>query len=78
MPTFRDGFDVARSALLARRIRLGWTQEDLARRMGCSPSYIGQLERRVHVPQYGTLRRWAGALGFDVHIALTDIGRGPE
>ena len=45
------------------RERAGFTQEDLALRMGCTQSYISQIEHPEARPTLGTLQKVAAALG---------------
>ncbi len=48
----------------------GLTQEELARRIGSSKSYLSQLETRRRTPGVKTLRRIAGALDVPVEILM--------
>lgn len=50
----------------ACRERAGLTQEELARRMECTQSYISQIEQPDARPTLGTLQRMAEALGCPV------------
>ncbi len=50
----------------ACRERAGLTQEELARRVGCTQSYISQLEQPDARPTLGTLQKVAEALGCSV------------
>lgn len=47
------------------RIRLKWTQEELADRTGLSVRYIGQLEREKASPTINALEKLARALRVD-------------
>jgi ribosome-binding protein aMBF1 (putative translation factor) len=47
----------------ACRERAGLSQEELARRMGCTQSYISQIEQPDARPTLGTLQKVAEALG---------------
>lgn len=61
-------------SLAALRLQRGWSQAELARRVGTSQSYIGRLEKNVIDPQLSTVRKIAHALGVpvaDVDVALT-------
>jgi ribosome-binding protein aMBF1 (putative translation factor) len=49
--------------LRACRERKGLTQEELAKRMGCTQSYISQIEQPDARPTLGTLQKAADALG---------------
>lgn len=44
------------------RLRQGWSQKELAGRMGTSQSYIARLEAGAVDPQVSTLRRLAAVL----------------
>lgn len=59
--------------VILHRTRTGFTQEDLASRMGTSVSAISRLESGFHVPSIDTLRRLADALGGRVKIDIVDI-----
>jgi DNA-binding XRE family transcriptional regulator len=62
--------EVARLAfgnhIQACRERVSLTQEELARRMGCSQSYVSQIEHPDARPTLGTLQKVAEALGCPV------------
>ena len=47
----------------ACRERAGLTQEELARRLGCTQSFISQIEAADARPTLGTLQKVAEALG---------------
>ena|SRR5712692_607079 len=49
--------------LQACRERAGLTQEELARRLGCTQSYISQIEQADARPTLGTLQKVTAALG---------------
>jgi transcriptional regulator with XRE-family HTH domain len=61
-----------RRVLRERRITLGWTQRDLADRLGVVQSWACELEtgqnRRLCDITVGTLVRWTDAL--DVHLEV--------
>ena len=44
----------------------GLTQEELAKRLGCTQSYISQVEQSEARPTLGTLQRLAEAIGCSV------------
>ena len=50
----------------ACRERTGLTQEELAKRIGCTQSYISQIEQPDARPTLGTLQKVAEALGCPV------------
>ena len=49
----------------------GWTQEELAKRIGRSGGYVGQIEAALNYPGIATLRALAAVLGERVDY-LTD------
>jgi DNA-binding XRE family transcriptional regulator len=59
------------ASLAALRLQHGWSQAELARRVGTSQSYIGRLETGGIDPQLSTIRKIATALGVPV-TALVD------
>jgi DNA-binding Xre family transcriptional regulator len=59
------------SDLAALRRRKGWTQVEVARRMGMSQSDLSKFERRSDV-RLSTLRSYASALGSDLLIECCD------
>ena len=81
----RKGFRVAYDALadefatlnelLGARKAAGMTQADVAERMGIAQASVARLEAsagsRKHAPSVATLRRYADAVGCDLHITLT-------
>jgi len=56
------------SAIIARRLRLGWTQQDLARAAGVKQQRISVIERHRQSPSIATLVRIARVLGLAVRI----------
>ena len=56
--------------LIERRLKFGWSQEELARRAGVQRSAVGRLETLGAVPRIDTLQKIANALNFK--IALID------
>lgn len=58
--------------VILHRTREKLTQEDLASRMGTSVSAISRLESGFHVPSMETLRKFAGAIGKRVKVAIVD------
>jgi DNA-binding XRE family transcriptional regulator len=54
------------ASLAALRLQRGWSQAELARRVGTSQSYIGRLEKHTIDPQLSTVRKIAHALGMPV------------
>ena len=69
--TFLD--EQARLTLCRRRIELGWSQVELAGRMGTSQGALSSLESGGHDPRQSTLHRWAGALGLLPRVVFDEI-----
>lgn len=65
--TFYDGH----SSLAALRLKHGWSQAELARRVGTSQSYVGRLETGNVDPQLSTMRKIALTLGVPV-VTIVD------
>lgn len=61
--------------LLHARKAAGMTQADVAERMGVAQASVGRLEASVgsrkHAPSVATLRRYADAVGCELHITFT-------
>lgn len=58
--------------VIARRIRYGLTQRQLAERMGTSVSAISRVENGAHRPSVETLERLAGAFGERLVLGFED------
>jgi transcriptional regulator with XRE-family HTH domain len=58
--------------VIGLRMELGVSQEELARRVGTSPSAIARLESGSHRPSVETLRRVATALDRELVIGFRD------
>ena len=56
----------------AARERLGITQEDLAARVGMSPSHVSIVERGVKVPRMDTVVKLANELDVSADYLLQD------
>ena len=81
----RKGFKAAYDALadeyatldelLRARKTAGMTQADVAASMGVAQASVARLEAsagsRKHAPSVATLRRYADAVGCDLHLTLT-------
>jgi transcriptional regulator with XRE-family HTH domain len=64
-------------ALKKERLVKGWTQWDVAKRMGYSaPSYVSQLESGQLDATLSTLRAWHAALGLELLTRAPQSGRG--
>ena len=59
------------------RERAGFTQGQLADRLGCSQQAVAQAERWKGNPTAEFMRRWAIACGGKLEIAIRQV-RGPE
>ena len=68
-----DEFATLNELLRARR-QAGMTQADVAERMGIAQASVARLESsagsRKHAPSIATLRRYADAVGCELHITL--------
>lgn len=75
-PEFRATYEdaEARSALIQFLSRLrherGWTQKELAKRLGTTQSAVSDFEKSVVEPRLPTLQRWARAYGFRLEFQL--------
>lgn len=58
--------------VIARRIRYGLTQRQLAERMGTSISAISRVENGTHRPSVETLERLARAFGERLMLGFED------
>ena len=81
----RKGFAAAYNALadefaalgelLSARQQAGMTQAQVAQRMGIAQATVARLESsagsRKHAPSIATLRRYADAVGCELHLTLT-------
>jgi HTH-type transcriptional regulator/antitoxin HipB len=73
-PGFPSGLREAKAevhlgVLLARaREEKGWTQQDLAERVGVPQSTVARYERATRTPTLGTLLRFCDALGIAVTV----------
>ena len=80
-PAFAEAYNAledefaALSELLRARRKAGMTQADVATSMGVAQATVARLEssagNRKHAPSVATLRRYADAVGCDLHITLT-------
>src|SRR3954447_221272 len=63
-------FEIA-AELLRARLRAGFSQSELAVRMGTSQSAVARLESGDTLPSTKTLLRYAQATGCKVHVKLS-------
>jgi len=66
------------SALVAVRRRRGWSQAEIADRIGVSRDYVGDLESGELGLQVSRLMRLYGELGVGVVLTLPDSTDEPE
>lgn len=62
--------------LVTRRQQLGFSQTEVAARMGTSQSSVARLEAGQGDVRVSTLRRYADAVGTKVGFAVPDAGEG--
>lgn len=60
------------------RLRAGYSQKELAQRLGMASSSIARWETDTVEPGYSTLRRVLQACGFDIPPVLAPYERYPE
>jgi transcriptional regulator with XRE-family HTH domain len=60
------------------RLRAGYSQKELAQRLGMASSSIARWETDVVEPGFSTLRRVLQACGFDIPPVLVSYERDPE
>lgn len=56
-----------KKSLRAHRLYKGWTQTELARRTGLSPTHINRLDLEQSAPSGVSLQKIARALGVDAN-----------
>jgi len=71
LDSLRPGYEV-RKAIVGARQRAGFSQRELARRMGTSQSLIGRLERGNGSLSVATLRKIAEVTGSKLVIRLEE------
>lgn len=60
----RYGYRIDRKKLRSlRMVGKGWGQEELAAASGLATGTVNRIEKGVHIPQLGTARKLARALG---------------
>lgn len=62
--------EVFRENVRQRRIELGWTQVELAKRLNVTQPYVAEIERGRATPGLDTVERFADALGIDADLLL--------
>ena len=76
-PAKRACRDVAGNVYRLRRLR-GWTQRELAERMGTTSTVIRRFETGKRELRFGTLLRLAAALEVETHALLMPAPRTPK
>lgn len=66
------GYDTIRVSLTQRRQALGWSQRELAERIGVAETTLANWEKGDQEPSAGNLLRWAVALGCTVMVTVGD------
>ncbi len=65
--------------LVNARQKAKLTQAEVAKRMGITQASVGRLEssagNRKHAPSVATLRRYADAVGCELHITLSPVAK---
>lgn len=59
--------------LHSERLRQGRTQHDVAAEAGIPRVTLAAYESDVNVPPLPRLRTWAGALGYEIRLAETNV-----
>ncbi|RPH76327.1 MAG: XRE family transcriptional regulator [Nitrospiraceae bacterium] len=67
----KDEFEIL-DEILKARAEAGFTQAELAARIGTTQSAVARLETAMgkHSPSIGTLKRYASALGYRLQVRL--------
>jgi transcriptional regulator with XRE-family HTH domain len=63
------------SAIIKLRLSKGWSQEELARRMGTKQSAIARLESGTSLPSLSTAKRVAKALNAELDVVIRPKAR---
>lgn len=59
-------------SLISMRKKSGFTQEDVAQKMGTQKSNISRLEKGTGNPSWKTLRNYAHACGFEIFMKFKE------
>ena len=65
------------NVIRAKRVLRGYSQEELAEKIGKSTGYIGQIERGETNPSAQTLARFIEVLGIDANTLFYDESQTP-
>jgi len=68
-----NGYEIIVDQLINRRHYLQWSQEELAHRIGCTPSLIHKWEQYKRVPSGFMLGCWVDALGLQITVNEKEI-----
>jgi len=63
--------------ITVRRKALGWTQEQLAHRLGVEPETVSRIERGVTAPSLKTLEKLGGILSIRIADLLQEVSPPP-
>ena len=63
-----NGYEYMVDKLIKQRCKLSWSQEELAHRIGCTPSLIHKWEQYKRVPSGFMLGCWVDALGLQITV----------
>lgn len=66
----RNGPSGVGARIRDRRAQLGWTQADVAKKIGCRPNYVGYLEAGARRPSMKVVERLARVLDLDAGVLL--------
>lgn len=67
---------VAGKIIRSERLKMGWSQEELAEKAELHPSFIGQIERGLRAASFKTLERLGVIFGLKPADFLAGGGRG--
>ncbi len=61
------------SVLKARRVRMGFKQEEIADKLGVSSMGLSLFENGLRIPKVQQLEKWANALGAELKIEIINL-----
>ncbi len=64
--------------IVARRLKIGWSQREAARALGCSHAHLCRIETGGRKPGLEILTAIAGRYGMDLDTLLVASGRLPR
>ena len=71
-----NGYEYIVNQLIRKRHEAGWSQEELAHRIGCSKSLIHKWEQYKRVPTGFMLGCWVDALGLQITVNEKETEQG--